>query len=101
MSSNLYQLKDIVIDILNAEPETRESDMYLYLKVVEQLAPECIDMSFKQALLSGKLPSTESVRRARQKAMEQFPGLKASDQVQGYRKVEEHKFFSFAIDKVR
>lgn len=101
MSSDLYKLKDIVIDILNAEPETRDSDLYLYLKVVEKLAPECIDMSFKQAVLSGKLPSTESVRRARQKAMANFPGLKPSDQVQGYRKVEEHKFFSFATDKVR
>lgn len=72
---NLKKIKALVKKELENNPVTRKSDMLLYLGVCRRLGIAVSD-SFDKLVFSNKLPSYESVRRARQKLQAEFPTLK-------------------------
>lgn len=91
------KVSDIVLDILRKDPKARDSDRYLYIEVVRAVKPQALYEPFFLAYADNDLPSTETVRRTRQKAQADYPELAADMQVEGFREVKEHEFFDFAI----
>ena len=78
---NLIIVKDLVKEILTAEPETRDNDNLLVLKVWKKQQPLLSekDLSFWTFAIdfkNGKFASTESVRRVRQKMQEEHAELR-------------------------
>lgn len=74
MKDNLY---DIVLNVLENYTPCREDDFLLYGKVCQKLGLD-IKLSFKEVMLKHKelkLPSFESVSRARRKVFELRPDL--------------------------
>lgn len=90
---------DLVKDILEREPNTRNSDMLLYVKVCEKVNSEALDEPFWFVLMNLKdynLPNMETVRRTRQKIQAEFPELAADSTVQGHRLLNEEVFRDYA-----
>ena len=54
-SKELKNTTAIVKDLLINNPNTRNSDDYLYYKVCERIAPECINHKFWYVLLNRKM----------------------------------------------
>lgn len=100
--NELQTIKNIVLLILEHDPKARNSDSYLYLKVLKGLAAaHGIDLSqitvpefFSQR--PEIFPSIETVGRARRKAQAERPELRPSDKVAAAREVNEQAFFDFA-----
>ena len=95
----LNQTMSMVKDILIHYPIARDSDMYLYLRVVKRLNPTAADRPFSEALLNLDnlgLPCFETVRRTRQKLQEKYPKLKGSDKVRSLRSINEEAYKEFA-----
>lgn len=95
----LNQTLLLVKDILIKHPSARDSDMYLYLKVMERLNPAAIDKPFYEVILNLKalgLPCFETVRRSRQRVQEKFTDLKGSEKVRSLRSINEEVFKEFA-----
>lgn len=93
----------IVKYLLTNNPQTRNSDDYLYFKVCERIAPECVGQKFWYVLLNRKqygLPAFESVRRSRQKLQETYPELAGNGDVEGYRALQEEVFREYAKGSV-
>ena len=84
-------------------PETRNSDSFLYLKIIEQMA---IDkgMNIQQMSLPSFLenfqkwgfPCFETVRRTRQKLQAEFPELASNETVAAFRANREEVFREYA-----
>lgn len=88
MKKEFKKIRVLVKEILETEPETRNSDSALYSKVVEKLNKSALDRPFGEVMANLKamgLPGFETVRRTRQKIQEIDPDLKACDVVQDYR----------------
>ena len=86
---------DLVKEILNEYPATRNSDNLLYLTVVESIGKGNSDKSISEILLGLEelgLPCFETVRRTRQKLQADFPELQACDAVQDFRTEREEEF---------
>jgi len=95
----LNQTMSMVKDILIHYPIARDSDMYLYLRVVKKLNPTAADRPFSEVLLNLEnlgLPCFETVRRTRQKLQEKYPKLKGSDKVRSLRSINEEAYKEFA-----
>lgn len=102
----MYDLKNttaLVKSILENDKQCRNSDSFLYFKVLEIIGKQKgIDinaMSVPYFLLnmSGTaFPPFESVRRTRQKLQEHHPELAASDAVADFRAVNEDGFREYA-----
>ena len=89
---NIKRVSDIVKDILENVPKTRNSDDELYFEVCKKINPEAMAKPFYMVVLQRKahsLPPFESVRRTRQKLQASFPELCGSDEVAAWRKVNE------------
>lgn len=102
--TNLKQTSKIVKSILTDDKRTRNSDSFLYLKVLqhyaEQTGKPVQEMSVQDFLLNmGNLgvPPFESVRRARQKAQRNHPELAANDHVTQKRREQECAYYAFAV----
>lgn len=98
-SKELKNTTAIVKHLLTNNPQTRNSDDYLYFKVCETIAPESISQKFWYVLLNRKqygLPAFESVRRTRQKLQETYPELAGNGEVEGYRALQEEVFRDYA-----
>ena len=70
--------KKIIEKILKDDNESRKSDNYLYLRVLEQYNRNAKDMTLEtwvNEMEKGVLPSFESVRRTRQKIQAERPDL--------------------------
>lgn len=97
----LKKTKKVVEMLLRNEPQTRNSDSYLYLKVIEVMAsypPAVLEMPISDFLVKYKelgYPPFESVRRARQKVQQEFPYLKACEEVEAARVENIPKYQSF------
>lgn len=94
---------DLVHEILKAEPECRNSDNILYLRVLQTIGKQNgIDVNNMSVptlfrnMSAMKLPAFETVRRTRQKVQECNPELKAVPMVTAYREVlvEEYKEYA-------
>ena len=90
---------DLVHEILKTEPECRNSDNILYLRVLQTIGKQNgIDvntMSVPTLFLnmhSMKLPAFETVRRTRQKVQEHNEELRPVATVEAYRSVLEEEY---------
>lgn len=93
------EVKKTVKAVLETDRRARNSDNYLYARVCNQFNPMVMNMSFGYVLDNMKdlgVPKFETVRRARQKAQEDFPELAADKDVEACRKVLETEYRNFA-----
>lgn len=95
----------LVKHILAVEPKTRNSDSFLYLKVLEHVANKqgydlhlmSVDHFFRYKADYPFFPGFETVRRTRQKVQAEFPELAACENVASMRSDNETKFREFAL----
>jgi len=78
---NLIKIKDLVHSFLIEYPETRDNDNLLQLKIWGEQMPELRSKlttfwDFALIYKNGKLASSESIRRTRQKYQEKYPELR-------------------------
>ena len=100
---NMKTLASIVKETLEEDPRTRNSDSFLYLKVLEAIAkqkecPSMYSMSVSFFLLHMKefgFPPFESVRRNRQLIQAKYPELAASDPIDAHRLVNEERMLDY------
>lgn len=97
--NEIRKTASLVLDVLKEQPQTRNSDMLLYLKVCEIINPEALKMPLCAVLPSLKeygLPPFETVRRARQKIQAVLPYLGSNEKVEAFRDARENDFREFA-----
>lgn len=101
--NELKTTQDIVMEVLKTQPATRSSDnqlCYAVYKIVGSRNNVDIDsMSIPRFFLSMKefgFPSTETIRRARQKIQAEHPELAASSLVKLQRTKNEEVFRDYA-----
>ena len=82
---NLKNIKNIVEKCLADKPQTRNSDRILYAEVCQEMGYDTHSMSAWDMLHNPEMPSTESVRRSRQKAQAENPLLRACEAVEQMR----------------
>ncbi len=104
---NLVNVTGLVKSILEQEQRARNSDSFLYLRVLKHIESEqreklCGVTVFDFLLnLQGKVyPCFESVRRARQKIQREYPELAASEEVQAYRAENEAEVRAYARSEI-
>ena len=103
MKNRLNTTKALVLSILESNTQARNSDSYLYLKVIEHFDKEYntdfCNMPVIDFLNGGcdiPVPPFESVRRSRQKVQAEFPHLSACDEVAFFRGENEELYREFA-----
>ncbi len=97
--SALKKVKNIVTSILAENEKARNSDSFLYLKVLQTVDKDLLNMPVGEFLANmGELnvPRFETVRRTRQKAQEENPSLSARPKVAEYREANEEVYRQFA-----
>lgn len=100
---NMKTLASTVKETLEEDPRTRNSDSFLYLKVLEAIAkqkecPNLSSMTVPFFLLHMKefgFPPFESVRRNRQLIQAKYPDLQASDPIDAHRLVNEERMLDY------
>ena len=95
MKKEFKRARTIVKEILEECPKSRNSDNFLYTKVIEKLNKGALDKPFWEVMLNLKelgLPCYETISRARRKLQEEFPELQACDAVQDFRTEREETF---------
>ena len=104
--NNLKAVSYIVKAILEEDKQARNSDSYLYLKVLDHIAHRdgifLAGMPVPYFLENMKFlgfPPFESVRRTRQKIQAKIPELAASQQVQEMRKECEAEYMDYATGR--
>lgn len=94
----------LVKHILEVDPQARNSDGRLYVKVLEHIGGiELLTMPIAHVFENQKslgIPGFETVRRSRQKIQAEFPELAACDKVAAMRCVNEDEFRAYALSKV-
>lgn len=98
-AKELKTTTDLVKKILEDIPATRNDDLLLYYRVCDSLNPMILNVSFGYGLLSlkeYKLPTFETVSRARKKVQEMYPHLRVSDNVEAGRMLAEETFKTYA-----
>ena len=102
---NLKTITNIVRVFLENEPKTRNSDSYLYLKVLEYVSKEegfalsyMTVPYFLEHMKEYGFPPFESVRRTRQKLQQTYPELAAADSVQTMRHDKEAVYLEYVRD---
>lgn len=94
----LMKTANIILKILKEDELARKDDMHLFLRVHETLMPNISNYSTKTVLdliRRKKLPSWESMSRARRKMQEKYPELRDTETA-GFRYSEEEKYREFA-----
>ena len=103
--NDLKSTKALVAKILEKDEQSRNSDSFLYFKVIHAVA-EKINVDVDQLPVTAFLllmddfgfPPFESVRRSRQKVQSECPWLAASDRVKEFRAENEWNYREFARD---
>lgn len=105
--NDLKNTTALVQALLEDDKRCRNSDSFLYLKVLSVVAQRkginLDSVSIPLFLLEhhGKnFPIFESVRRARQKLQARFPDLAACEAVEGFRAENEAEFRAYAVGDV-
>lgn len=102
---NLKATKHLVQFILERDERARNSDSYLYLRVIRVVADrngiDLNDIPVTEFLLNMnappfRFPPFESVRRARQKVQAECPHLAACEKVAGFRAENQREYLTFA-----
>ena len=101
--NDLKNTTALVKEILKTDKKSRNSDSFLYLRVLEIIGKKKgIDINsvsipcFLLYMSGTKFPPFESVRRARQKIQERNPELAACDAVADARAMNEEVFRDYA-----
>lgn len=95
----LNGVKALVKNILEEDEQTRNSDSFLYFRMLERIDKAILTVPVHDFLLGmGALgiPPFESVRRARQKVQAECPWLAACDTVKEFRAENEEEYVDFA-----
>lgn len=85
-----------VYAILKDYPETRSDDRELILKVYNEFYNVPSSAPFLMVMRDYKLPPFETIRRTRQKLQAENPELRANDEVDAYRRIEEEEYKAYA-----
>ena len=96
---DLTTLKELVIDILETCPPTRDSDDKLYVEVCKAKKKDISKCSFEDFMLHRRdygIPSYASVGRARRKAQEERKDLVGT--IKELRKSQEPEYIDFALN---
>lgn len=96
---NLNSTKALVKSILEQDEQARNSDSFLYFRLLERIDKALLTVSVHDFLLGMSLngiPPFESVRRTRQKVQAECPWLAACDRVKEFRAVNEEIYREFA-----
>ena len=99
----LKNISELVKFLLEEKPETRDSDMRLYIEVCKMINPESVKFPVEYVLLhlkEFKLPNTETVRRTRQKVQATYPELAGNRKVEKARAENEKVFRQFARENL-
>ena len=89
----------IVKDILAKYPLARNSDNYLYIRVIQALNKNAAEYSLSYTLMNLKelgLPCYETVSRARRKIQAEHPELWSDATIKKYREEAEKDFEDYA-----
>ena len=87
---------DLVKSILESDPNTRDDDFELIWCVAREY--DLTRCTFTNTIVEWrkrKLPSFESLTRARRKVQEMYPSLRASDKVSEARAEQEREYADF------
>lgn len=105
--TELKHTSDLVKALLIQDERCRNSDSYLYLRVLSVIAErKGIDLkgvtipNFLINLHGTEFPIFESVRRSRQKMQESYPELRACETVQEFRSESETEYRAYARSNV-
>jgi hypothetical protein len=94
----LKKISQIVYKILKEDELARKDDMHLFLRVHETLMPNIGNFNTKTVLdliRRKKLPSWESMSRARRKVQEKHPELR-DEVISDFRYAKEEEYKEFA-----
>ena len=95
----LDSANSIVKGILMKDVKARNSDAYLYMKVIEKLNKGSSKMPFYELMKNVKemgLPCYDTVTRIRRRMQEKYPELKGSEKVTELRKENEKAYRDYA-----
>lgn len=86
------RIKDIVVEVLKKNPETRNSDKILYLEVTKRVYPDGLFVPFYMSMYDSNMPNYDTVTRARRWAQNHIEGVQADLTVQAVREGEEDEY---------
>lgn len=98
--SNLKTTNDVVLFLLQTNQSTRNSDSLLYNEVCKIMNPMVQNMTFGYVMEHRQMlgiPTTETVRRARQKLQADHPELGCSTGMKQVRTDLEHEYRNYAV----
>ena len=105
--TELRSITALVKSILEEDKQARNSDSFLYFRVLKRLGKEKdLDLDYVSVTVfllnmsEWGFPPFESVRRARQKLQAEFPELSANKKVAAHRAENEEAFRQFAREGV-
>lgn len=96
---HIRQTSEIVKQVLMEQPDTRNSDDLLYIRVCARCNNIAVNLPFHRVLLNRKemnLPPYESVRRSRQKLQAKYPELAGTGDVEAQRILNEETMKEYA-----
>jgi hypothetical protein len=101
--NNLKSTTKLVKAILEKDEKARNSDNYLYARVLSTIAKErqfelsnVSVINFLKMMDAWNFPPFESVRRTRQKLQASYPELRGNTLVGAYRAVKEEEYKDYA-----
>lgn len=89
-------IHNTVLHILLSEPQTRNSDLLLYIEYLKRINQDLLMQPFLFTFTDKTLPKFESVSRIRRKCFEEFPDLKADKEIEYGREVLEQIYRKYA-----
>lgn len=95
-TSELKKVTPMVKEVLIKSVKARNSDAYLYCKIIEKISKGASERPFKEVIADIDLPKYDTVTRARRKIQNAHPELVGSDRVRYYRYANEEAFRKYA-----
>lgn len=92
----IKKVHSMVKDILIKSVKARNSDAYLYCKVLEKIGKGLSQMPFDTIIMDSELPKYDTVTRARRKIQEKNPELQGDERVTKCRKENEEVFKEYS-----
>lgn len=92
--SRLETMENDVESLLRAYPWLRENDRKLYLAVLWKRGYN-LDVTIKQFFNDDSFPSTETVRRTRQKVQERHPELRPEEEARKIREDMQGEYLDY------
>lgn len=92
--SRLETMESDVESLLRAYPWLRENDRKLYLAVLWKRGYD-LNVTIKQFFNDDSFPSTETVRRTRQKVQERYPELRPEEEVRKAREDMQGEYLDY------